>query len=390
MKFLMYGAGSIGRGFIGPMYSKAGYEVVFVDIDKRIVHALSQKRAYRCAIAAEPSYDIEVAGVRGVDASDEQAVICEIAECDDMAVSLGAAVLQKVSPLISKGLLKRFKGSGRPLNIIVCENLKDSAKLLRGWLEASASDGEKQLISEKLGLVEAAVGRMVPAAAPDEGDPLRITAEEYGFLPVNRDAFLGDAPSVEGLIPYSPFAYYEDRKLYLHNMGHAVCAYLGARHGFGTIAEAIASPAVRLFVQSAMTESAAMLSAKHSIPFARVFDHAEDLLLRFCNAALGDTCERVARDPMRKLARGDRLAGAICECLEYGVYPVHIALGYAAALHSVTDDRTHAAEVAKETGGLSRELVELVTKLFDACALGGPEMLLAAQKAKKEMRGSVV
>jgi mannitol-1-phosphate 5-dehydrogenase len=390
MKFLMYGAGSIGRGFIGPLFGNAGYEVVFVDIDKRLIHALNQKGAYRCTVAAEPPYDVEVTGVRGVDGGDEQAVINEIAECGVMAVSLGASVLQKVSPLVAKGLSKRLHDSGRPLNIIICENLKDSAKLLRGWLEASIPDSERHRLFEKLGLVEAAVGRMVPAAVPNEDDPLCITVEEYGFLPVNKDAFIGGAPDVRGLVPVSPFAFYEERKLYLHNMGHAVCAYFGLRYGLSTIAEAISSPVVRLLVQSAMVEAAAMLSAKYSLPFAQVFGHAEDLLLRFGNAALGDTCGRVGRDPMRKLAHGDRFSGAICECQKYGVYPVYIALGYAAALHSITDDKARAAKIAEETGGLSLEHIELVAKLFDAYALGDAEMLRAVEKAKKETRGSIV
>jgi mannitol-1-phosphate 5-dehydrogenase len=390
MKFLMYGAGSIGRGFIGPLFSRAGYEVVFVDIDQRIIRALNQKRAYRCTVSAEPPYEIDVTDVRGVDGNDKQAVIKEIAECGVMAVSLGAAALQKVSPLIAKGLSERVNGSGLPLNIIICENLMNAANLLRGWLEASFPDGEKQRILEKTGLVEAAVGRMVPVALPNEDCPLHVTVEEYGFLPVDKDAFIGGAPDVQGLMPYSPFAFYEERKLYLHNMGHAACAYLGARSGFDTIAQAISSPIVRLFVQSAMIESAAMLSAKYSVPFARVFDHAEDLLLRFGNAALGDTCERVGRDPMRKLSRGDRFAGALCECLENGVFPVYIALGYAAALRSATDDRAYAAKIAKETGGLSQEQIRLVTRLFDACALSDSEMLRAVEGIKKEMRGSVV
>ena len=36
-KFIMYGAGNIGRGFIGQTFSEAGYKVGFVDINKEVI-----------------------------------------------------------------------------------------------------------------------------------------------------------------------------------------------------------------------------------------------------------------------------------------------------------------------------------------------------------------
>jgi hypothetical protein len=88
---------------------------------------------------------------------------------------------------------------------------------------------------------------MIPVAVPDAGgDPLHVTVEEYGFLPVDRAAFIGLLPDVDGLVPYTPFTFYEERKLYLHNMGHAICAYLGLRHGCATIDQAVGNPFVRI------------------------------------------------------------------------------------------------------------------------------------------------
>ena len=34
---LIFGAGKIGRSFIGQLFGKAGYEVVFVDMDESLV-----------------------------------------------------------------------------------------------------------------------------------------------------------------------------------------------------------------------------------------------------------------------------------------------------------------------------------------------------------------
>ena len=385
----MYGAGSIGRGFIGPLFAQAGYEVVFVDVNHRIIDALNERKGYFYTVAEEVSYQVSVTGVRGVDGLDEMAVTNEIATCDLMATSLGSAVLQRVSPIIASGFAKRMEQTGKPLNLMICENLKDAAKALHGWLAEALPSTEKSLLDERCGLIETAIGRMVPVTPVDEKDPLHVTVEEYGFLPVDKDAFLGKLPDVQGLIPFSPFSFFEERKLYLHNMGHAICAYLGMRKGYKTIADAISDPMIHLIVQSAMTESAAMLSKKYEVPFSQIFDHAEDLLLRFRNRALNDTCERVGRDPIRKIAAGDRLAGALVRCGEYGIHPVFIALGYAAALRHLTSDTEHAATIAKEAGKLPIDGLLLVMKLMSTLDRPDSELLATVGKLKKNLRGNI-
>jgi len=104
---------------------------------------------------------VPVANVRGVDGWDEAAVLAELADCDLMATSLGAAVLQRVAPMIANGFSLRMWGSGKPLNILICENLKDAACLLRGWLSDALPEADRALLASHCGLIEAAIGRMV-------------------------------------------------------------------------------------------------------------------------------------------------------------------------------------------------------------------------------------
>ena len=393
MKLLMYGAGSIGRGFIGPLFAQSGYEVVFVDVDMRIVEELNRRGEYALQIIADPPYASPVHSVRAIDGRDEQAVMAEIASCDIMATSLGAAVLERVAPLIARGLLERVRTTGRPLDILICENLKNAPQRLRQWLKASLPEQQHNIL-QKCGLIETAIGRMVPVAngADKSGDLLSVAVEEYDFLPVDADAFVGEIPTLDRMVAYSPFAFYEERKLYMHNMGHAVCAYLGLLQGYSYIYEAISDPYIRLFVQSAMTESAAMLSIRHHTPFAQIFSHAEDLLHRFGNRALGDTCERVARDPMRKLADDDRFAGPLRDCWESGIYPVYIASGLAAALLHLTSEKAQAKQTLNEVCQLNSEqsalVMELYGKLLAGCDL--PTLLQTVQESKRRLYGELV
>ena len=87
----------------------------------------------------------------------------------------------------------------------------------------------KENIDKEIGFVEASIGRMVPVVPEDKkmGNVLRVYVEPYNILPVDKDAFKGEIPSVANLYPYSPFNLFIQRKLFMHNMSHATCAYLG-------------------------------------------------------------------------------------------------------------------------------------------------------------------
>jgi len=388
----MYGAGNIGRGFIGPMFAGAGYDVTFIDIDSEIIDELNRRGEYICDIARLEPRSVTVRGVSGVDGKDSRAVVEAISRCDLMAVSLGAAALERVAPLIAKGLLKRWGEHGGPLNILICENLKNSAGLLSRWISDALPPPERLKLDSGCGFVEAAIGRMAPGAARNGNGILRLTVEEYGFLPVDKDGFIGDPPVVPGLVAHSPFAFYEDRKLYLHNMSHAVCAYLGLLRGHEYIWQAIDDPVIRLATQSAMVESASMLSARYKTAFQTVFDHAEDLLLRYANRSLGDTCQRVCRDPKRKLAAGDRLAGTLSLCESEGIHPVYIAAGFAAALITQATDPGCAAELLYTHSGLSVSQAAPVLHFFAMFLRKAPleDILLDAQRYKGGLRGHIV
>ena len=162
---------------------------------------------------------------------------------------------------------------------------------------------------------------------------MRVCVEQYGFLPVDKAAFKGEVPQIKNMVPYEPFDFYIKRKLFIHNMGHATCAYLGDLLKQEYIYQAIAIPEVRVLVQNAMLESALVLHKHYGADLAALQMHITDLLYRFTNAALKDTCQRVGGDPARKLSPDDRLIGSAKLAMEHGIVPVYIAVGIAAGIH---------------------------------------------------------
>jgi mannitol-1-phosphate 5-dehydrogenase len=175
---------------------------------------------------------------------------------------------------------------------------------------------------------------MVPVQTDEmkDGEPLRICTESYGFLPVDKAAFKGTIPDIKGMVPFEPFDFFVKRKLFIHNMAHATTAYLGDLIGKEYIYEAIDNPDILLIVQNAMMESAQALVKRYGVDMDWMLDHINDLLRRFANITLKDTCARVGGDPARKLSPGDRLAGSMKLAEEEGICPAYIAVGAAAGL----------------------------------------------------------
>jgi mannitol-1-phosphate 5-dehydrogenase len=210
----------------------------------------------------------------------------------------------------------------------------DADKAFRELIAAKLEGGDKERLARLVGFVRASVGRMVPVMtdAMRMGDILRIWVEAYDHLPVDAEGFVGPMPEVVNMESVSPFELYVQRKLYIHNMGHAAVAYLGYLRGYAFIWEAVGDPGVSRVARAAMEESAAAIAAEHGVEVGPLLEHVEDLLGRFANRKLGDTIERVGRDLPRKLAPRDRLLGAIELCAKHALPRSRILKALAAAL----------------------------------------------------------
>ena len=396
---VMYGGGNIGRGFIGALLSHSGYEVTFVDVAEPVVKALQENRTYPVRyVSNEGSFDDWIANVTAVNGNDTAATAAAIARCDIMATAVGVRILKFIVPNIVAGLRQRWAEGGGPLNIIICENLMDANKLLAAMIKEQLTEAEQAVFDETVGLVEASIGRMVPVQTEEmkDGNPLRVCVERYGFLPVDKAAFKGEIPKIDNLVPYEPFDYYLKRKLYIHNMGHATCAYLGDLLGLDYIYQAIDVPEICIIVKNAMLESAQALSGQYGTDLSPLMDHINDLLNRFTNAALGDTCQRVGGDPARKLSPEDRLIGAGKLALSLGSTPSYIAVGAAAGLHrylreaGMEQSRENAVKVLGEVSCLdeTEKLAQLILSMYQRL-LDGADMGTLRREADKRKAESL-
>jgi mannitol-1-phosphate 5-dehydrogenase len=346
---VIFGAGSVGRGFLGQLFSESGYEVVFVDIDKPLVEVLSRRGSYTLRLAGlEKVQDLTIGPVRAINGLHTERIATEVAKASLMATAVGARALGVIAKPIAVGLAQRWEaGQATPLNVIVCENLHDAPDLLRGYVCEALPDALKPYVQERVGFVPAVIARMSPTPTSEQraADPALIVAEPYKVLPVDRQAFVGDIPQVVGMEPVVPFTAYVERKLYLHNAAHAMLGYLGYRRGYVYGYEALDDPWVRPLLDQALDEARRALVAEHGFDPQTLQEHVQEILARLANRVLADPISRLARDPLRKLAPGDRLVGAARLAERHGIRPQGLAWGIAAALAYDDPDDTHAVEL---------------------------------------------
>ncbi len=323
-KLVLFGAGKIGRSFVGQLFSRSGYEVVFVDILEPVIEALNRRGFYNVIIKGDREETINVTNVRGVLASDKEKVAEEVSTADIVATSVGNNALSHIIPLIAQGLIKRYsKDKNLPLDIIIAENMRDAAEYFEK--EIVKIVGNDYPLKKLVGLVETSIGKMVPIMSKKDMDEdiLQIFAESYNNLILDKKAFKNPIPNVKGLSPKDNMKAWVDRKSFIHNLGHATISYLGYLYDrkFVYLYEALAVKELYNQTKETMMQASEILMKEYPGEFTKkdLEDHIDDLLKRFMNKALGDTIYRVGRDLLRKLGPEDRLAGAIIKGLKYNM-----------------------------------------------------------------------
>ena len=358
---VMFGAGNIGRGFLGQLFFESGYEVVFVDVDEDLIAALNARHSYTIRMVEnDESEEVTVSHVRALHAGDVAAVAQALTEAEIAATAVGARALPHIAPLVAAGVEQRRKsGVQAPLNVLICENMKDAAATFRRMVDESLSPAGLSYSQAHVGLVDTVIGRMVPPLEPDvrAQDPSLIVVEPYKELPVDRTGFVGPVPDIVGMEACSNFAAYTARKLYIHNCGHAILGYLGHLRGHEFGYQALEDEALRSMLEKALMESQAGIVAAHGVAPEWVEAHTTDLLRRFRNRALKDTVVRLARDPLRKLGPQDRLVGAARLAERAGVVPEALSLGIAAGYRFADAEDPMATALQQRLGSEGLEAV---------------------------------
>lgn len=332
-KALHFGAGNIGRGFVGVILHQAGYELVFGDVAAPLIDALNSSNTYTVHEVGQDPKDVTVTNFSGVNSADNKdELLRHIVDADIITTAVGPTVLKIIAPTIAEGL--RLRDSQRPdappVAIMACENAINATDGLAESIRAAYPEASAIFANT-------AVDRIVPNQKPGQG--LDVTVENYFEWAVEKAPFGDNLPDIDGITWVDDLAPYISRKLFTVNTGHAATAYLGNAAGIEKIADALADPTVREQVEAVLAETKQLIVEKFGFAPEVQQAYIDKIIQRFLNPALPDTVQRVGRAPLRKLSRNERFIGPAAELAETGhkVTALRGAVG-AALLFDVPDD----------------------------------------------------
>lgn len=319
----VFGAGNIGRGLIGWLFGRAGWEVVFVDIFPELVDLLNSEGSYRVVEVGQTGRStVTIDRVSAVSGTDTVRAVRATASADVVCTAVGVGALGKVAPVIAAALAQ---DGSRVRNVLACENADPNTALLRDHMSTGPS-----AIPAGVGFPETMVDRLVPGGA---GEGLAVEVESGFDFKIAQAGWIGEPPAVEGFELVPDLVLHRKKKLWLVNGLHAAAAFLGLRAGHDSIAEAVSDPAIRNRLEEMVQTMSGVLAAEFGHDSdAELVGYGRSNLDRFAVGALTDPVRRVARHPRRKLGPGERLVapareasrmglptGALCDAIAAGL-----------------------------------------------------------------------
>ncbi len=335
---------------------------VVAEIDPVLVRAVRDNGgAYTINIARPDRIDpVRVRGVELYDPRDPDQrarIVAAVSEADELATALPSVSFYEsgdpacVAAMLAEGLAQRDRR--RPAIIYAAENHNHAAEILTGKIvrHTAAALENVQVLNTVIGkmsgvITEPDAMRRLGLAPLTPSTQRAILVEEFNRILVSRINLPGFRRGIDVFVEKDDLLPFEEAKLYGHNAIHGLIGYLADLRGLGTMAEAGQDAEIMRTARAAfLEESGAALIRRHAGLSDPLFTqkgyrtYADDLLERMVRPNLNDLVSRVIRDPVRKLGYDDRLYGTMRLALQYGIEPVNLARGAAAAVLSLLRNR---------------------------------------------------
>ena len=377
MKAVHFGAGNIGRGFIGQLLHQNGFEICFVDTNAALIQQLNQDGGYRIDIMDEQETTVFVDRISALNSLTEtEKVIAAIKDADILTTSVGANNLAKIAPTIAKGLSERFKQK-RSINILANENAINASNILKEAVYKTLSQQEEAVYDHYAYFVNTAIDRQSLGKVV-EGKAVAVVEPYYEWV-INRKQLDPATPfEMKHVVLIDDMQPYIERKLYIVNASHAAIAYLGDLHGYQMIQEAIRDAEIVKVVNQFLAENSAYFVQKYRFDLAELEHFIEKTLKRQGNQKLSDEIIRVGGSPIRKLGPNDRLVAPVIKLealgLPYETGVKVIAAGYhyrhsndseAEKIHALIEEKGLKATI-KTISHLDGKLLEEVVAAYDS------------------------
>lgn len=307
-----FGAGNIGRGFIGDLLHESDYHIIFIDINKELVDELNKTHSYDLYLIDHDYTKKVINNVSALTMDDVKNIIKAIVNADVITTSVWANNLVKIAPIVAQGLKARLLEKKPKINIIACENAMFATKILKqAMIETKILNNVE--FDNVAAYPSTAVDRVVIGGFKDNRPAVNIA--DYYELAIEQNNLVNiqELP-IEHAKYTDNLQKFLQRKLYIINCGHAWAGYAGYINGYKNVRDVFLNPVFEKQIKEVMTESAKFIEAKYDFSHEEMVEYVKFGIKRYQAKGVDYAVSMVTRSPIRKLGANDRMVGPCVEC----------------------------------------------------------------------------
>jgi len=314
-KITIVGAGKEGKGNLGDQFFESGnWDITFLDKDPEVIKALSESQKYE--IEAYYSDHIEKRTIIDYEAyllNQENPCEDVLVHTDLLMLALYPEDIPEAASFLSNALKKRIKINADKLSIVSCTNKNHYMDTVYDSFTKQLNGDEKAWFNQNVALRDMIVRRS--ANAPSTKDTF-LTTKVIETCLVQQPLYV-DISDLRWIQLVDDLEELKDIKLFTRNAPHATYAFSGAHKGYKTIEEAMNDKKITALGAAVLEEAKAGILKNYSNAQGKI-----DIFLKDLDTAVEEEPElitRVGHDPLRKLAKKDRLTGNALMCLKNNV-----------------------------------------------------------------------
>lgn len=382
-KALHFGAGNIGRGFIGEMLHRNDFATCFVDVNQAMIDDLNKNNKYKIYRIDENKSSVEITNVSALHAGDTAGIIEYAMNADLITTSVGVENLGRIAEVLAQALTKRAKETQKIIDVIANENAINATNMLKEEIFKHLSDSDKALVEQYTGFVNSAIDR-VSLSEEENGLPVPLVEPYCEWVMNETEIKNHDLGKFKDVVYVSEMLQAISRKLYLVNGSHAAAAYLGYLHGKETVQDALKDQKIYDLIFNLMQESIDGLVGEYNMDKQYLNDFAQKTLGRHTNPMMSDEVNRVGRSPIRKIGANERIVGSLLSLNKQGKPTTYAEKVLATALYynDSTDEESQEIQQSIQNVGISGTLKKY-SGINDDAVLARVETIYNAIKADK-------
>lgn len=319
-KALIFGTGSVGRGFLGLELHRSGYELAFAGINHAVLNNIKRDGGYEVNIA-DYGERVFVPVNEAIHVESKRDLYRLIQEVYIIVTAVGPKKLNDVARILGEPLYDRAKNSNL-LNIIACENMADNSSNLKNLIISRIGQKKAEVINANIGFPNCVIDRISTL----EDGILRVE-EAHGWV-IEDKAWKGEehTPNIKYVQEIEPFMRI---KLYTLCGAHVTIGFAGQFRGITYVHEALENKEILHIVKGQLQEAYEGVCSEYGLNRQEQQEYINRILQRLQNKNIKDTTSRLTREKIRKLKRDERLIGSALSALKSGAEPVNISQGIA-------------------------------------------------------------